>query len=740
MTSNNSSTNMNPKRGSFLLNNVRSYWWLALICTVIYGFAGPVYTLLKIDSITQPSRSNYLSASTEESLLEKYAGQMADWFSSEGFIFLYISAIVLAAIIGCVVFFYLQNKRQTNFYHSQPISRTRLFLSQYLTGLFVNVIPLLLMIVISLLITVAYNMGAALDFTGILLHTVYMLLLLFTSYNIAVLAGQLTGTMLTHVILNAVLHFCVPVAAALVKMLFELFFATYNGNPDLLTLSMKFSPFCAAIYYLNTIPFPSTNVMTVTPMAGSMVAVLLILGVAASMLAWVLYQKRPSEATGKALIYPITEPLLKAYLMFVVSIAAGMVFIIVSSKIFFYFAVIVFAIMTHMTCEVIFQRDFKAMGKRMPQCLVILVLIGAIVGMFRFDLIGYDRYLPKPDQVKGVSLVVIGAEKMTRYGIFDEELFHNNYSQDEAVKQSIYELLQPIVEKEQYRGSSFENMNYSYNTEVKTSPIEVKYVLKNGKTVSRYYKEVPFDMLERPYQQLYDQLAYRESLYHFILQIVPEQVRSLSVDNNSSLIFDNRDGGLIEASAIEATTTLLEAYQKDLQDRQFSTLEKIVQHTIELERWLPSRGRYNNDVMCMDLPVYIDDKRTMALLQEMDLYTDPNEDHRDYDRAFIFRCDVGKRDEMRDVIYDAMESADKDGQLTGDDYLKLLEGKAELTGTIADVNAIDSFIQQTNLFKESDLFTKYDETHFALLCYDDRDGENWYFQSFYADTVPEQYQ
>ena len=70
-------------------------------------------------------------------------------------------------------------------------------------------------------------------------------------------------------------------------------------------------------------------------MAGSMIATLLLMGAVLTALSWLLYQKRPSEATGKALVYPISQPILKAYLMFIVAIGAGMVFSLAGSKLFF---------------------------------------------------------------------------------------------------------------------------------------------------------------------------------------------------------------------------------------------------------------------------------------------------------------------------------------------------------------------------------------------------------------------
>ena len=223
MTSNSLSTNKTKKGKAFLLHSCRSYWWLAVICSVVYGFAGPVYTLLKLDSVTRPSMSNYQAASTEESLLAVQLENMVRWLHVEGFIMLYVSAVVLAAVIGCVMFFYLQQKKQVHFYHSQPISRTRLFLNQYFTGLLVNVIPLLVMLAISCLLVIGYHLGAALNLAAILIHVGHMLLLIFASYSIAILSSQLAGTMLTQMALNAVLHVCVPAAAWMVHLMYGMF-------------------------------------------------------------------------------------------------------------------------------------------------------------------------------------------------------------------------------------------------------------------------------------------------------------------------------------------------------------------------------------------------------------------------------------------------------------------------------------------------------------------------------------
>ncbi|MBQ2034510.1 MAG: hypothetical protein II218_01215 [Peptococcaceae bacterium] len=233
---------------------LRSYWWIAVICSVVYGFAGPVFTMLKLDSIS--GANDPLSAS--EFFLKTQMSQMVRWFCIEGFMPLYFSAVVLAAVIGCVMFFYLQQKKQVNFYHSQPITRTRLFWNQYIVGLVLNIVPLVIMTAVSFMIVAFYGFGSIIRIGVIVHHLLQMVLMLLASYSIAAFAGQLTGMMATHMLLNAVLHFAVPVGAWIVSMMCSLFFATHTGT-SMIEDSLKFSPFCAVFQYLDHASYGNTG-------------------------------------------------------------------------------------------------------------------------------------------------------------------------------------------------------------------------------------------------------------------------------------------------------------------------------------------------------------------------------------------------------------------------------------------------------------------------------------------------
>lgn len=758
MTSNSLSINKTNKGGAFLLHSCRSYWWLAVICAVVYGFAGPVYTLLKLYSVTRPSMSNYQAASTEENLLAVQLKNMVQWLHMDGFLMLYISAVVLAAVIGCVMFFYLQQKKQVHFYHSQPISRTRLFLNQYFTGLLVNVIPLLVMVAVSCLLVTGYQLGAALNGGAIFIHLGHMLLLIFASYSIAILSSQLAGTMLTQMALNAVLHVCVPAAAWMVDLMCDMFFATYSGNSDILIASLKFSPLCAVFAYVNAVPNVSlAQTMSAVPMAGSMIVALLLLGAILTALSWLLYQKRPSEATGKALIYPISQPILKAYLMFIIAIAAGMIFSLAGSKLFFYFAVIVFAVLTHMTCEVIIQHDFKAMGRKLPQCAVILLLILALVGVFRFDLLGYDSYLPEPSQVEKVFLKMEEAEGVNISGY--DLLGNINYSQDETVKQTVYELLQPVVQEKQYRSSDFERLqNTNYYIE-DSSTIRVQYVLKNGREVQRDYHLVPCNVIAETYEKLYNQSAYREMLYGCVLKLRPEYLNGMEVgetwlfsrtgansvvltEKNGIVYAETAEGRSVEAAPVEnaegyeQAKDILAAYQQDLRERQFSAITQGQRYRLAFE--VP-RSSLDGSYQYFEMPVYASDKRTVALLEELHL----DEVNTDYSEALIFRCTPSSEQELRemmDIVVDGVQDEYGYVNLSAQECIEQLEGVAQPIGHITGTEAVGQFIQSTSLLEMGGIFCDFDDSHFVLLQDNQSRSGQWSLQLLYSGTLPAQYQ
>ena len=776
MTQNNLSTKIKQhtsyNKSSFLWRTASSYWWLAFACGVVYFFAGPVFTLLYLNSMNFDSSHYDIPAVLHQSNVE----QIARWLSAEGMIPLYLAAVVLSMILGCVMFSYLQHRRQVNFYHSQPIHRTRLFLNQYGIGFVMNMTLMVLMLALSMLIVVMYGLGDALAIGSILRHMFNMVVLSLASYSISVLAGQLTGTVLTHLALMLVMHFAVPLATVIVTYMGDIFLATCDTTFPVIAL--YFSPICAMTLLLTGYSTRYLMYMTAPAMATSLMMILLIIGVGFAVLSWYLYQKRPSEATGKSLIYPLTEPFVKAYLMFVGALGCGYVFYAVGSRAFFYFALITFAVLIHMVCQVIIEHDFKAIFHKMKQCAVITVLICAVVGVARFDLLGFDRYLPEPEKVQAVSFRLNGVDNYSSTPAM---------SNDAQVKQHVYALLEPVVEGGLYRTSEFDGYQRVYYENGETySNLYVTYTLNSGRKVTRTYRQVPVAIIQDEFAALYDLQAYRESMYAGVLSATVDRVTYMHVNNltiYSPAVNDVRshiavseiidmgysediayavvdtkavdvtyyngiptdlpDAGSAEAKAL--AKALLEAYKKDLMHRQFGTFEEVELASMEvqiLEEGIAFAQR-GYDSYYYHLPVYPSDKHTVAILSQHNLlYTDREYN---YDKLLVFRCDPTNEQELRNTINRVLGEKET-GLFTETELVATMEAKGigVLTGAVYGTDEINRFIANTQLLKNGTLFSTMDETHFALLQYnhvvDGTDGREWRSTLFYTDTVPVEFE
>lgn len=752
----------------FLKHTIGSYWWLAVVCGIVYFFAGPIFTLLYLNSLNFDT-----TYSLPEVLLQQNVADIARWMSCEGMIPIYLSAIVLSMILGCVMFAYLQHKRQVNFYHSQPIHRIRLFWNRYAIGFIMNMLLMLIMLVVSMLMIVMYGLGDGLSISGIVHHVWNIFVLSLASYSISVLAGQLTGTVLTHLAMMLVMHFCVPLAAVVFVYMGGIFFATFNYDFPMIALS--FSPLCAMFELLSGYNTTYLSHMEAPVIEIAMLVILLVIGVGFAMLSCLLYQKRPSEATGKSLIYSKTEPILKAYLMTIGALGGGFVFYAVGNKGFFYFGVFVFAVLIHMVCQVIIEHDFKAIFHKMRHCVTIVVCIGVLIGVVRFDLLGFDRYLPHPDDVSTVSFQISNLD-----GYYGSAPIA---SMDESVKQQAYDLLQPVIVENLYRKSQFDDYQRSYamndDANNKFAYIKVIYQLENGRTVKRQYHDVPVNEIQENYATLYNLVAYRESYYGELLQADVDRLVYLGVNGEtlytSSLnarrertiiygtaqIYSDSPAITVDSDFVshmslpksntkeaeQLARTLFCAYQQDLLNRDFATLEQVEEQTIQVQLMdkMDEETASNRSYVTrhIDLPVYASDKQTMAILKQYHLY-EPYVNY-SYDKALIFRCDETLVADLRNVLND-IPKYQKEGVLSEQDVLEAIATNhaGTLIGKIEGKDAVNAFISESKLKNASTLFTPFDQTHFVLLQYPNdvngTDAREWRVELFYKNTIPTQYQ
>lgn len=709
MTSNNSSI----KSGQLLRHNLKSYWWLILINFIVLAFIGPIFLLMDISS----TKAHLLYA---PELQLKIQASITNFIISGGVLAKYLTAMAAAAVIAIVMFNFLNHKRQVNFYHSLPISRGKLFLEQYLLGILIFLVPFVLMLLLEVIIGAANGADFGLIAKEMLFHFGRILLFFWITYSIVILAMQLTSTTLTNICMSVMLFFG-PLALYWSSVGFwGIFNGTFYQN-EIFDKVLYASPLTYCMVYFERSNFNTETAYEIMPgMGAKAVGLLVLLSLAASFLAYLLYQKRPSEAAGNAVIYAKIEPIIKWVAMYVVAIFTGSIMLDLVGRGFFIFAIIVFPILTHICAEVIFRKNFRALFGHWKCCLLFIIVFLAYTGSLYLDLWHFDSYLPDEDKIAAVAFNIDDARRE----------MGSDYT-DKAQIAAVYQLAQKIVHDElYYKNDNIYGNRYNnfYNSSTNTINIDIRYTLTNGKTVIRQYQQIPCNNIVQEYKGLYQQIPYEYDEWKSIL-LDTEKLRYVYINTlwpSEAAELDNSYCLMMKDSTKDAEefTVLAEALLQDLAERTPAIFESKPLYQLDVNY---SKSATNAWVYYKDITIYEDDKNALKVLNdfvEADVIAGnvtASEIAKTLDKIEIYQIDAAQIDNNGYIIYEDSERqysrTIERTSLLDDESGLIAQGKATSILTFTDPADIERIMAQAVCSRQiayASEFTFIDNRYFIV--------------------------
>ena len=348
---------------------------------------------------------------TVEGLADELARQRADLMMADSFLGIVRDGwsfyMFLAFMLAVSGFSYLYRARETDFYHSLPVTRRELFRTSYLTGALFFLVPYALNLAAAAVI-VRMRIGAALDLFELLraasVHAVYFLLI----YSLGITAVMLTGNALAGILGSMVLLVYGSAAGGLFDLLADAYLVTRLSDEAL--LGKILSCMAPSGLYVQAVYSVNTGLYLAAGLAGA-----LLLTLAARK----LYSARSLECAGRAMAFRRTEPFLKFFLSIPAALFSGLLFYqIMGADGWALFGVLFAGILACCVIEIIYHGDFRRLFAR-P--LVTILSLAASVGLllvFRLDLAGYDRYVPAKEDVAGVTVLIPDMTPETRWNYY----------------------------------------------------------------------------------------------------------------------------------------------------------------------------------------------------------------------------------------------------------------------------------------------------------------------------------
>lgn len=547
-------------------NTKQRIWNLALVLLLCF-FTFPVTTALWSSTAFRPENLNSsLPADLALAQAQRdFTRDMLRMYSMKGgalAFMLTIAAVVLAAS----GFAYLHSKKKTDFYHSLPIRREMLYAVTCLNGfLYMAVAYLGFLTVAAVMIRVK---GVPFDWGSLYLASVEHLCFFALVYMTAILSMLLTGNLVVGLLGTGVLFSWGPVICMTISAYFLEYFTTFYGDDSfLLALSERTSP---VAWYVKACMSSQPGRMALWAMLAA--AVLFLLGM-------LLYRRRPSEAAGHAMAFPITEPIIRFLIAVPSSLLLGAMFhLVMCEDGWTVFGLVCGLLLVSCIIEIIYHFDFKSLFAHKRQLLVSAVFVGVVFAIFRFDLFGYDRYLPATEKLAsgGIYCDLLDPDATSQYhstveytegwyGVtFDAMPSSTLADQMQISDDQGLELLHTIAaqgvhDAAQARDRFLRGGGRSYDVEEGDEAfhnVTIAWHLRNGRTVYRSYR-VNVSGVRAALEAVYDLDAYKTAMY---------PVLSLTADDVAGINYKEEDEcSHVKLSGADMKASLLAAYQEELQ-------------------------------------------------------------------------------------------------------------------------------------------------------------------------------
>lgn len=382
----------------------------------------------------------------------------------------------LVGFIGIFLAFdffrYLHSKKQVDFYDSLPTRRKEWFAIRILGACLIFFIPFILNLTFEMVILSVFHYFKA----EFLINTLWNLACMSLIFLAVMLTGVLAMIMTGHPIV-ALFGFGVFSAYApiLLQFLFPAYasqyFDTYVSSDSTLQFLNYVSPIGAAVELIDN---PTNNIRSYighwSPKVhyADFIAILILI-VFVGVLAYTLFLKRPSESAGRAMAFTKCNTAIRILLVIPLTLYVGLYLsqvTTIAEEFWMVFGFIIGTILLHGIIESIFQFDIHGLWSHKKQMIYCFIVSIAFALVFWLDLFGYDKYIPKLEQLESIVIDFDGY-----YDLSDVDGITGDYLDD------AYQLVKTLIPQSEL----------SKVDEADRESIHVEYRFKNGFYHKRYY-------------------------------------------------------------------------------------------------------------------------------------------------------------------------------------------------------------------------------------------------------------
>ena len=387
-----------------------------------------------------------------------------------------VVSAIFAVLLAMTLYGYLMNSRSVGLMHSLPVNRTKQFFNHFLVGVEIFTLVHVVTVIISVLVMSSYGV---ISWEGILTWFAVAEMTSLFFFSLATLCAMVTGWVIAIPVIYVGVNAMFVAFYGLLQMMFDMFYWGYSST-DFPVLISWLTPFYRLIdlmsdtyVYREGMEYAEHHL---SPEGWTALIVYTLVAVVFTVVAWLFYKARRSESAGDAIVFDWLRPIV----LYVMSVVGGLGFGFLlyylvdlansESLLALLVCQIIGGLVVYFAVQMLLNKSFKVFNRRgwlgAALLAVMLLVISAVV---KFDLLGYERFVPEEDKVVSVDF---GGSMMAEY----------IYTEDAERIEKITAIHRAILAQGEDTAWEWEEVPNSFRAH-----FSIDYDLTNGTRVRRNY-------------------------------------------------------------------------------------------------------------------------------------------------------------------------------------------------------------------------------------------------------------
>lgn len=429
--------------------------------------------------------------------------------------------VIFGLLAAMALFSYLMNSRSAGMIHALPIRREGLFLTNWVSGLCFFLMPDLVIAIITL---AAEGVAGAVFLLPVLRWFLAQTAVSMFFFCLAVFCAMFTGHILALPVFYGIINVLVLGIFILTDTVMEILLVGFAMG----TLSdSNLARWCTPALQLNNLLsydtfYDETLEMQSFSSANTAAALgyCVVLGAVLTLVALVVYRRRQLERAGDLVTVGWVRPVFQYGLGICGGVALGILIYMNFFDQFGAWIFIVLAVIGAVVCafagRMLLKKTLRVFADGWKGCAVLAIGLLLILAGARLDLLGHQAWTPAADLVREVYLSGINSAP------YDGGSYANYQITDSEGIAAVVDLHAAVTRRlEDLRNKTGSTTAYEedvYQTEG-TNSLRLKYIMKDGRTVTRQYDNLPISA-----EALTDPESYAFKLQKLINR--PEQIRT----------------------------------------------------------------------------------------------------------------------------------------------------------------------------------------------------------------------